>query len=562
MPRGGTVSRTLRAGVALLALAAAIAPAWAAPRSSGGYGRPSMGITRPTPRTPSPSAFAPSGSGGFFRPRDRTPSGLAPSTSAGDMAITRRNSSEALDALRRRQFEAREAAERAARESRERSSVFRERERTPEPASRPRRQEGYQADPSPWIAPAPPRRRADDDARGRNPGYDVDYRPTPRRTPPPRPRWAGDPSWSAPSWVNPGVNAGAWNPILLWYLLDTLSRPGHAEWFRQHRDDPGYASWRRSADAEAAASPALQGKLSELDASLGAPLSGPQDAAYLPPDVNPSEARLASGGGGWFLGLLGTLLLLGLLVAGGIWLMRTLTRRSKTVAGTGIGRVTAAAEGVVRARIGKEEPGRADPFRVGQPVRIDAAPFILGEDVLLAKEPPAGPMSVAGIGRIEGFPLTRLHLGDGRFLQVHLSESGLVDECRLFQLLERVHPDGPDGWAFWLPPGLPSAEEGMGNDWAIGFPIFETKDGTRWDRVWSPGPNQVEPIEGTERIETVSGAKERGLSLMLYARDTEAAAPAPTREYLLLTAVREDGSAEVWIHLGVDVSPAALEPNA
>jgi hypothetical protein len=471
------------------------------------------------------------------------------------MAVSRQNSSDALDALRRRQSEAREASERAAREARERAA-WRERDRTPDPVRRPRRDEGY--DPFPTSRSEPRRRDYD---WGRGGSYEADYRPPPRRTPPPRPRWGGDPSWSAPTWVDTRSDAGAWDPVFLWYLLDTLSRPGHAEWFRQHRNDPGYASWRRSADAAAVGSPELGQKLSELDAGLGAPLSGPANADYLPPDVRREDAVVAPGGG-WFLGFLGAVLVFGLAVGGGILLVRVLSRRSGTVARTGIGRVVGAAEGAARSRLGREEPAKAKPFRIGQPVRIDPAPFILGEGVLRSPEPPTGPTTIAGIGRIEGFPLTRLHLGEGRFLQVHLSGNGLVDECRLFQLHETVHPDGEDGWAFWLPPGLPSAEEGMGNDWAIGFPVFEDKEGVRWDRVWSAGENQVEPNGGTERVEAADGTSEREVSLMLYARDTGATAPAPTREYLLLTAVRGAGTAEIQIHLGVDVSPAALESIA
>jgi hypothetical protein len=556
MNHRGKVRRTLHAGIALAALAAAIVPAWAAPARSGGYSRPS--ITRSAPRTPSVSTFSPSrssspssGSGGYFRPRDRTPPVLSPSTSAGDLAIGRRNSGQALDSLRRRQADEREATERASRPSR---PSWYEGDRTPDLPSRRRRREVDDSPGFEWPTPAP-RRRGNDYGYARDDGYSNGY--APRRTPPVRPRWSADPSWSAPSWVNTRVNSGNWNPLLLWYLLDTLSRPGHAEWFRQHRDDPGYASWRRSADASAASQPELQGKLSELDRSLGAALERPSDPAYLPSGISKADATVQESGG--FGGFIFVFVLFAALGFGGFWIFRRLKRRNDGMRSPGIGDVAAAAASAVRSKAGVSEPPRRDPFRLGQVVRIDQTGFILGEDVLKSPMPKEASATVTGVGRLDNAPLTRLHLSGDRFLQVHVSDAGRIDECRLFQPIDRVLPASADDWLFWIPPGLPSAEAGAPNEWAIGFPVFEDKDGVRWDRVWMPGEATVDPVEATETITTAAGTATRTISMMLYARDTGAAPPAPSREYLLLSSVREGADASILIHVGIDVGSSSLQ---
>lgn len=533
--------RALRAGVAALAVTAFLAgPATA---RSGGYSRPSAGSVR----TPSASTFSAPSSSGYARPRERTPSTLSPSTSAGDMAINRKASQDALNEIRRRNQAPAEPA-------------WRPRERTPsvarDEAPAPRRDWNRpRVDDSPgydWPTPEPRRPRYRDE-----PSVSYDWpRQETRRAPPVRPRWGGEPSWVAPSWVNPNVGAGSWNPLFLWFLLDTLSRPGHAEWFRQHRSDPGYASWRAGADAAAARDPELKTRLDELDRNLGAALSGPADAGYLPPDVKRADAVAPEGGSGWTLAfvLVGVPLALG----GGWYLVARRQRRSRTVPGATVSGVAAAAGDVVRRKLGveRDEPKR-EPFRIGQVVDLDATDFLLGEGKLLSKAPPAPKDGVTAVGRLDGLPLTRLYFGADRFLQVHLSDAGSVDECRLFNLHDTVVPDGTDGWLFWIPPGEPP-EGGGPNEWSIGYPVFDTKDGTRWERVWSPGENLVEPFEAVERIESASGTSRRTVQTMLYARATGVPEPGPGREYLLLTAATDGDAVGVTIHVGIDISTAGL----
>ena len=92
----------------------------------------------------------------------------------------------------------------------------------------------------------------------------------------------------------------------------------------------------------------------------------------------------------------------------------------------------------------------------------------------------------------------------------------------------------------------------------IGWPQFQTKDGKRYDRVWAPGGERIEPRALEETIQDLNGTCSRKLASMLYAAATGLPSPAPTQEYILVTAVDEGGQAWVDIHAGIDVNPAAL----
>ena len=562
-----------------LALMTALNPAIAlAKGSSGGYSRPSVSVRAPSvssfsaPRASAPAAPSPaaSGSGGYFRPAQRTPTTLAPSTSAGDAAINGRASADALREMRSRP---------AAIPPREAESPSPwNRERTPSASTGGSfsggardtfgngnatgggsftggaRQTFGDKGPAPTPPPAP---RSPGYGGGYGGGYAGGYGGSfwndddRRRTPPVRPTWSGAPGWSAPSWASQRTSAGPWNALMLWFFLDTLTRPGHSEWFRQHRDDPGYREWRRQADQEARSNPDLKGKLDGLDSELGQPLNGPAQANYLPPDVKPEQAKAPepSHVPAW------PFVLLVLLLAGGLgWWFLLRRRETKPMDKSSLSTLAGAAEGVARNKLGKARQDTREPFRVGQVVDVDTTPFLLGRGKLLSETPPSGKQTVTDVGVLDGLPLTRLHLSEDRFVQVHLSGETRVDECRLFSLLDEVRPSEAEEWRFWLPPGEPDDATGVPT-WAIGFPTFETKDGKAWSRVWRPGQEQVPPMEATERLR---GGGERSLSTMLYARDTGVPEPGPSREYLLLEAVTQGDDARVAIMTGVDIDTAGL----
>jgi hypothetical protein len=194
-------------------------------------------------------------------------------------------------------------------------------------------------------------------------------------------------------------------------------------------------------------------------------------------------------------------------------------------------------------------------FRVGMAFPADPAPFILAAQAthIRAPEPATGSglLSVECVGEVEeGETLWyRLYLPPGKsFFQVHLDGRGDPGECRYFSLLDAITPASPEEWAFWL-----DERQGL-----IGWPEFETKDGRRYGRVWAGGEHKVPP---RHLYETRRGASSEGLrthQAMLYAAPTEAPAPAPPTEYILVAALEEGRAAWVEVHAGIDVSIGAL----
>lgn len=320
---------------------------------------------------------------------------------------------------------------------------------------------------------------------------------------------------------SPGFGAVG-NAMLLWFLLDTLNRPGHAQYFHDHADDPAYRAWRQDAEARAQSDPETRAKLSQLDSALAQRQGQPRDpAAPLP--------REPSGGGSVFLVVL---LLVGVL--GALWMARR--KRSRGA--------VSLATGMARGKLGLER-SRPSPYRLGMVLTVDPAPFVLAGAAIKVRPPAGTTASVTALGSLDGL-YDRLYLPEG-FYQLHRGGGG-VDECRWFSPLDQFTPADEQEWAFWL-----DRAQGL-----LGWPSFETKDGKRYDRAWSPGGQRVEPRAFTEQLTQIGGTTARRLSLMLYAAPTGVAAPGPEVEYVLVGAVEEGAQAWIEIHTGLDVNPASL----
>ncbi len=327
-----------------------------------------------------------------------------------------------------------------------------------------------------------------------------------------------------PSYGGGGLG-GLGNAMLMWFLLDSLNRPANAQYFHDHQDDPAYRAWRQEADSRAQADPELRAKLQELDGQLAQRQGQPRNPAAQPPQPE-------SGGGGTFLVVA---------LLGGVLVVLWFARRRRAESGA-----LDLAKGMARQKMGLE-PDRASPYRLGMTLTLDPAPFILAGSAIKA-HPPAGTTgSVTALGRLEGAAiLDRLYLTEG-FFQLH-RVGGQVDECRWFSPLDQITPADEQEWAFWL-----DRAEGM-----LGWPTFETKDGTLYDRAWMPGSHRIEPHAFTERVTEVTGTTSRRLSVMLYAASTGAAPPAPETEYILVAAVEDTGRAWIEIHAGIDINAAGL----
>ena len=552
--------------IAVTAAAITLAPgeaearAGSSSRSSGGYSRPSRtpsvsssgGYSRPsTSRTPSTgsggwfSGGSSSSSGGYARPGNSAPSVAAPPTSAGDRTFSQQGSADALNRYRTRQ----------------------EADRTP-PA-----QPG-----APPPAASPQGRTGGSSSSG---GSSWGWGGSSYRTPSTRPAPAnpyGGYGWSPPPYtVSAPRRFGVWDGLFLWFMLDTLTRPGHAAFFHNNADDPGYREWRQEADRLARDNAELRGKLDQLDQSVAAQSGTPREAGQLPPDVPPELARAdssssvdsasaaqasqpsqGSGRGFWWWGIL----LLGVAVLFLLWRAR---RRMDAPAAKSSpvskGGSDVPLFGTLGNYVNQKLGGKAyspSLFRLGMAVTIDPTPFLLAESATKVKAPDTGSdrlVSIEAVGTVTSGPATvyRLHLpgGPGKtggFFQIHLGPDGQPDECRYFTPIDSVTPSDEGEWGFWL-----DDAEGM-----IGWPEFQTKDGKLYPRVWQPGASRIQPFTLSEARQTVRGTETVVSQSMLYGAPTGVAAPAPTTEYILVEAVERSGRASVEIAAGIDVNPASL----
>ena len=229
--------------------------AMAQARSSGGYSRsgsgysrtPSFGGPRVAPRTPAMN-------GGYARPS--SPSSLdarRPSVGAGsswDRAYSQRQSSDALDRLRRQQ-----------------DTSIQQRAQPPLLPS-PQGDTGW------WQ-------------RGNTSNGVTRYGSRPRNSG----DWYNDRGWSPQSFPGMGQRSfGLWDGIFLGFLLNNLGRIGSTKFFHNHQDDPGYQDWRAQAERQAQTNAELRQQLNELDRRLAERQSEPRDPSYLPSDVPPDIA--------------------------------------------------------------------------------------------------------------------------------------------------------------------------------------------------------------------------------------------------------------------------------
>ncbi|KAA0596708.1 DUF2491 family protein [Azospirillum lipoferum] len=537
-------------------------------RSSGGYSRPSRtpsvgsssggssgGYSRPsTSRTPSTgssstgsggwfSGGSSSSSGGYARPGNSAPSVAAPPASAGDKAFSQQGSADALNRYRTKQ----------------------EADRTP-----------------PAQPGAPPPTASTQGGTGGSSsssgsGWSWGWGGSSYRTPSTRPAPAnpyGGYGWSPPPYSYSAPRRfGIWDGLFLWFMLDTLTRPGHAAFFHNNADDPGYREWRQEADRLARDNAELRGKLDQLDQSMASQSGAPRQAGQLPPDVpaelaradsassvdsaNAAQASRGSGHGFWWWGLL----LLGAAVLFLLWRARRRMDAPAKSGPTANGPVAKEGSdvplfGTLGNYVNQKLSGKAyspSLFRLGMTVTIDPTPFLLAESATKVKAPDTGTdrlVSIEAVGTVTSGPATvyRLHLPGGGFFQIHLGPDGQPDECRYFTPIDSVTPADEGEWGFWL-----DDAEGM-----IGWPEFQTKDGKLYPRVWQPGASRIQPFTLSETRQTLRGTETVTSQSMLYGAPTGAASPAPTTEYILVEAVERSGRASVEIAAGIDVNPASL----
>ena len=548
------------AGAPLLTgLAVALAPseALAQSRSSGGYSRPSSSSSRtPSFSAPRPSTRTPSTSGGYARPSpsgSSRPSVAAPwfSPSAGDRAVSRQQSGSALGTYRAQQDSA-------------------NRPSAPASSSGGWNQGGTQSG-SPgggqWGGPTGSQGGSQGGSWFPSGRSNQGSAPVIRQAE--RPGWYSRNGWTAPSSIfGPPRSFGIWDGLFLYALVSNLSRPSTADFFHNRQNDPGTQQWRAEADRLARDNKDLRLRLEELDRQVATRKRAPVDPNYLPPDIPPGVA-LAMPVSGRTPSTApandnqdGTPWTLIAIVVGGAIVAWVLWRRIRKRGGGDGGsmNILGSAGAMLRRKISGEayKPSR---FRVGMTVPFDPTPFVLaqGATKVVAPQPDTDAMrlTVTAVGAVtgDGVELTRLYLPDARSMfQLHTDADGAPDECRFFSRIDEITPADGSEWDFWLHPA-----EGI-----IGWPQFQTKDGKMYDRVWSPGPTRVPPLDLTETM-TVANASGPDVTQalrrqsMLYAAPTGAPSPAPATEYILVSVIEAGGQAWVEIAAGMDVNPGMLE---
>lgn len=491
-------------------------------RSSGGYSRPSSSMRTPSFSRPS-APRTPSFSGGYGRPSTSTVRPSFPgfgSQSGGDRSFSQDRSGNAFGAYRQQQDLA-------------------------------RRQREYAQQPRP--APSP----------SFGGGFGSGYAGRPYTPPPARSNWFNNRGYAAPptSYFGGGQRSfGVWDGLLLWTLFNNLGRSGSTDWFHNNRDDPGVQQWRQEAERLGRDNADVRRQLEELDRSLAAKEGQPKAPATLPPDIpadiaaapaperTPSVAANDNEGG---ISLVWPVLLIG---AGGLAYLAWSRRKPSANSGGPVTPLQQAGN-LIRHKL-SGEAYTPDRFRVGMTLALDPTPFILAGGALKLPQPDAGSgsgqVSVSAIGEVTsgGAKLTRLYLPDERSLvQLHLDPTGVPDECRLFGVIDEVAPTDPAEWGVWLDPA-----EGL-----IGWPEFQTKDGKTYARVWAPGDTRVSPRAITETIEGLNGSRTVQSQAMLYAAPTGLQDPAPSTEYVMVSAMQDGGRAWVEIRAGIDLNPVTLQ---
>lgn len=528
VPQSGPSIASWSAATAGTVVFATPSQAWArssSTKSSGGYTRPSASSSSSSSRTPSASSSysrpSSSGSGGYTQPR--TPSTSSSSSSyssqsASDRAISRQGSSSALTRYRDSD-----------------KPVTQPNTGTSSSTSRNTSDSG-------WSWSSGSRRPS---TTGYSPSRGGSWS-----------NWYGQRGWSPASYMQGGRSFGMWDAMFLWFMLDSLTKPSHAAFFHNHQDDPGVQQWRSEAERLAKDNKDLAAKLAELDKSTKAMKGQPVDPKALPSDVpldvatgsvNGDDSASAlqqpeSGGSGllWVVLILAAVLFL-------LWLARRRLAARNT-------KEDPVRLGMLGNYVSQKISGKAyEPslFRVGMTVTIDPTPFLLSAGLTKVKSPEGGLTSVPMVGTVTSGSATvyRLYLPEiESFFQLHLDKDGMPDECRYFSVIDQVTPADEGEWGFWL-----DRREGM-----IGWPEFQTKDGKLYQRAWTPGSGRIEPFKMREELKDVRGTNSRSIDAMLYAAPTGAAAPAPEKEYILVSAVEEGGQAWVEIAAGIDVSPASL----
>lgn len=196
-------------------------------------------------------------------------------------------------------------------------------------------------------------------------------------------------------------------------------------------------------------------------------------------------------------------------------------------------------------------------------VEFPEVDFILAGSDLLIKYPGSG-CSVISFGK---FPVGdsmayRFYLSSSAgpyMLQLVADSNKVIEESKLFMPYDEIFPED---WGFWL----------ADNDGYIGLSVFDTKNSTRFYRVWENAEatrvveedgqggqiDRIPPVRFVEKIftdpfgETTENVTHDS---MLYGRHVNE----NVDEYLLISAIDEPEGASVQIMVGLELASTSIK---
>ncbi len=202
-------------------------------------------------------------------------------------------------------------------------------------------------------------------------------------------------------------------------------------------------------------------------------------------------------------------------------------------------------------------------LRMNGMVDVPEVDFILAGADLKVKHPKES-LVVASIGVIPvgDSKLHRFYLNSSQgiyVLQVLADKNQAIEECKFYMPYDEVYPDD---WDFWL-----SKTDGY-----IGFSVFQTKDGTSYERVWEDAGAEtvIEEDEHGNRLTRIPpvplyevvymdpfGQQRETVRYesMLYGRHVND----QVDEFLLVSSVEESDGASIQIMAGIELGPASIK---
>lgn len=217
-------------------------------------------------------------------------------------------------------------------------------------------------------------------------------------------------------------------------------------------------------------------------------------------------------------------------------------------------------------------------------VELDMIPFILASGNGSMVKDISGIHQVIAIGRYSciGFEFYRAYLSKdiGSFIHIAVDPRfpDEILECRIYQTENTISPafatrqqqvltlgeniDEAQNWEFWL---LNNPDPNIGG--MIGCPVMQGKnvydaegniayDPPQYIRSWVEGNQRIEPVQVTETVVDLNGnVTVFNHSMMHYGRGLSE----NIGEYLFVSAVETDDTADVNMWIGLDINPNDLK---